>query len=60
MLNSLKVIRQCLLRSVITNCQKKYTQIWKNVRNLFNIKFDSEPTGNDKHIKTKNIHMMVM
>ena len=34
---------------------KKYTQIWKKVRNLLNIKFDSEPVygDNDKYIKTK-------
>ena len=34
---------------------KKYTKIWKKVRNLLNIKFDSEPVygDNDKYIKTK-------
>ena len=34
---------------------KKCTQIWKKVRNLLNIKFDSKPVygDNDKHIKTK-------
>ena len=34
---------------------KKYTQIWKKVRHLLNIKFDSEPVygDNDKYIKTK-------
>ena len=34
---------------------KKYTQIWKKVRNLLNIKFDSEPIygDHDKYIKTK-------
>ena len=34
---------------------KKYTQIWKKVRNLLNIKFDSEPVNddNDKYIKAK-------
>ena len=35
---------------------KKYTQIWKKVRNLLNIKFDSEPVygDNDKYKKAKN------
>ena len=34
---------------------KKYTRIWKKVRNLLNIEFDSEPVygDNDKYIKTK-------
>ena len=34
---------------------KKCTQIWNKVRNLFNIKFNSEPVygDNDKYIKTK-------
>ena len=34
---------------------KKCIQIWNKVRNLFNIKFDSEPVygDNDKYIKTK-------
>ena len=34
---------------------KVYTQIWKRVRNLLNIKSDSEPVygDNDKYIKTK-------
>ena len=34
---------------------KKYIQIWKKVKNLFSIKFDSEPVygDNDKYIKTK-------
>ena len=34
---------------------KKYIQIRKNIKNLLNIKFDSEPVygGNDKYIKTK-------
>ena len=55
MLNALNVTRQCLLRLVIRNCLKKYTQIWKKVENLLNIKFDSDPVcgDNDKYIKTK-------
>ena len=34
---------------------KKYTQKWKKVRTLLNIKFDSEPVYGDnyKYIKTK-------
>ena len=34
---------------------KNYTQMWKRVRNLLNIKFDSEYVygDNDKYIKTK-------
>ena len=34
---------------------KKYTQIWKKVKNLFSTKSDSEPVygDNDKYIKTK-------
>ena len=33
---------------------KRYTQIWKKVRHLLNIKFDSKPVNddNDKYIKT--------
>ena len=33
----------------------KYTQIWKKVKNLLNIKFDEEPVygDNDKYTKTK-------
>lgn len=32
---------------------KRYTQIWKKVRHLLNIKFDSKPVNddNDKYIK---------
>ena len=34
---------------------KKHTKIWEKIRNLMNIKFDSEPVygDNDKYIKTK-------
>ena len=34
---------------------KKYNQIWKNVKSLLKIKFDSEPVygDSDKYIKTK-------
>ena len=46
-IKSFKVIDNKLLR--------KYTQIWKKVRNLLHIKFDSELVygDNDKYIKTK-------
>ena len=38
-----------------SNIWKMYTQIWKRVRNLLNVKFDSKPVydDNDKYIKTK-------
>ena len=34
---------------------KNYTKIWERIRNLMNIKFDSEPvySDNDKYINTK-------
>ena len=34
---------------------KNYNKIWERIRNLMNIKFDSEPVygDNDKYIKTK-------
>ena len=34
---------------------KKYNQIWKKVKNLLNIKFNSEPVygDNNKYMKTK-------
>ena len=34
---------------------KKYTQIWKKLSSLMNVKFESEPVygDNDKYIKTK-------
>ena len=37
------------------NIWKMYTQIWKRVRNLLNVKFDNKPVydDNDKYIKTK-------
>ena len=40
---------------------KKYNQIWKKVKKLLKITFDSEPVygDNDKYIKTK-IKMVVM
>ena len=55
MLNTLIVIKQCLLRLVITNCLKTYTKVWGKISSLMNIKFDSESVygHNDKYIKTK-------
>ena len=40
---------------------KKYNQIWKKVKKLLKMTFDSEPVygDNDKYIKTK-IKMVVM
>ena len=37
------------------NLLKKYNQIWKKIKNLLNIKFDSETVydDNDKYIKSK-------
>ena len=36
---------------------KKYTQIWKKVKNLLNIDYDTEPVYSDdeKYIKTKKV-----
>ena len=50
MLNTLKVIRQCLSKLL-----KKYTNIWKKLVILNRKKFDSELVygDSDKHIKTK-------
>ena len=44
---SFKIINKKLL--------KKYNQIWKRVKKLLKIEFDSEPVygDNDKYIKTK-------
>ena len=55
MLNALIVIRQCLLRIIIIDCQKKYTKTWEKVSLLMNIEFDSELVydDNDKYIKAK-------
>ena len=55
MLNTLKVIRQCLLRSAITNCLKSTPKYGKRVRNLLYTKFDTKPVlgDNDKFKKTK-------
>ena len=33
-----------------------YTQIWKRVRNLLNVKFDSKPDDNDKYIMIMMIY----
>ena len=43
------------VKAIDNELLKKYTQIWKKVRNLLNIKFDSEPVNddNDKYIKAK-------
>ena len=38
---------------MISNCLKKYNDIWDNVKNLFEIEFDNKPVNNNKYIKTK-------
>ena len=55
MLNTLIVIRQRLLGSVIKKLLKKYTEIWEKISSLMNKEYDSEPVygDNDKYIKTK-------
>ena len=52
MLNALKVMSFKISENKLL---KKYIQIWKKVKNLLNIKFDSEPVCGDinKYIKTK-------
>ena len=52
MLNTLIVIKQSF-KAIDNKLLKKYSEIWKNARNLFNIKFNSEPIygDNDKYIK---------
>ena len=54
MLENVNLIEQCLLKSVIKNCLKKYDQIWKRIEKLLKIKFDSKPVYGDdeKYIKT--------
>ena len=49
------VIRQFLLRLTTNNFQKSITKYGKKIKNLLNIKFDSEPVygDNDKYIKAK-------
>ena len=46
--------RQCLQLND-NKLLKMYNQVWKKVKNLLNVKFDSEPVygDNDKYIKTK-------
>ena len=59
-------VRKCEVNATISfkisvkKLLKKYNQIWKKVKSLLNIKFDSEPVygDNDKYIKKK--HMVVV
>ena len=55
MLNTLIIIKQCLLRSVIKKLLKKYVKVWKKICSLMNKKCDNEPIygDSDKYIKTK-------
>ena len=54
-------VRKCEVNTTISfkisvkKLLKKYNQIWKKVKSLLNIKFDSEPVygDNDKYIKKK-------
>ena len=54
-------VRKCEVNATISfkisvkKLLKKYNQIWKKVKSLLNIKFDSEPVygDNDKYIKKK-------
>ena len=46
-------IRQCLDNKIL----KKNIEIWKRVRNLMNIEFDSESVYGNKYIKSKNKDM---
>ena len=54
MLNALIVIGQFLSRLLIKTI-KSYSEIWRKVSNLMDMKFDSEPVygDNDKYVKTK-------
>ena len=55
MLETLKVIQQCLSRLMIANCQKSTIKYGEKVEKLLKINFNSEPIygDNDKYIKTK-------
>ena len=46
--------RQCLQLND-NELLKMYNQVWKKVKNLLNVKFDSEPVygDNNKYVKTK-------
>ena len=55
MLNTLIVIRQCLLRLMIISYQKSTTKYGKIISNLLDIKFYSQPVYDDGDIyKDKN------
>ena len=55
MLETLKVIQQCLSRLMIANCQKSTIKYGEKVEKLLKINFNSEPIygDNEKYIKTK-------
>ena len=55
MLNILKIIKQCLLKSLRNSFYKKYNKIWEKIEELLNVKFESKPVYGDdeKYIKTK-------
>ena len=55
MLNTLRLIKQCLSRLVIISSLEIITKYGKKISDLMNIEFDSEPVYGDydKYIKTK-------
>ena len=55
MLNALIIFKKMSFKVIDIKLLKKYTQIWKKVKNLLNIDYDSEPVYSDdeKYIKTK-------
>ena len=57
MLNALIIFKKMSFKVIDIKLLKKYTQIWKKVKNLLNIYYDSEPVYSDdeKYIKTKKV-----
>ena len=57
MLNALIIFKKMSFKVIDIKLLKKYTQIWKKVKNLLNIDYDSEPVYSDdeKYIKTKKV-----
>ena len=57
MLNALIIFKKMSFKVIDIKLLKKYTQIWKKVKNLLNIDYDSEPvySDDDKYIKTKKV-----
>ena len=57
MLNALIIFKKMSFKVIDIKLLKKYTQIWKKVKNLLNIDYDTEPVYSDdeKYIKTKKV-----